>query len=124
MSIALRVVGSVLWGVFMIGMASWSNSDAAMIGAGIGRVLLGLLVGRWWVLLVPLVPGVLLAVGTLAADPDDYYEGSPALWAAYVALWTGAIDALLALGVAVNRSVAFVRTRRRWRNHPERVASA
>jgi hypothetical protein len=127
MSIALRVVAIALWGVVMIGMASWSNTDAAMIGAGIGTVVLGVLVGRWWVLLVPIVPRALLALGTLVSDPDDYYEGSPGLWAAFVALWTVGIAALLALGVAVNRSMARVarfRTRRRWRKHPERVASA
>lgn len=60
MSTALRVVAIASWGVFMIGMASWSNTDAAMIGAGIGTVALGVLVGRWWVLLVPVA---------LVADP-------------------------------------------------------
>jgi hypothetical protein len=111
----------------MIGMASWSNTDGAMIGAGIGTVAIGALVGRWWLLLVPIVPGALLALGSLVSDPDEYYEGSPGLRAAYVALWTVAIAALLALGVAVNRFVARVaraRTRRQWRDHPERVASA
>jgi hypothetical protein len=63
----------------MIGMANWSNTDAAVIGAGIATVVLGVLVGRWWVLLVPVVPGALLALGSLVADPDDYYERSPGL---------------------------------------------
>ena len=88
----------------MIGMANWSNTNAAMTGAGIGTVVLGVLVGRWWVLLVPVVPGALLALGTLVADSDDYHEGSPGFWAAYIALATVAIAALLALGVAINRS--------------------
>jgi hypothetical protein len=61
----------------MVGMASWSNTDAAMIGAAIGTVVLGVLVGRWWVLLVPIVFGALLALGSLFADPGDYHEGSP-----------------------------------------------
>ena len=110
-----------LWSGFMIGMASWSNTDAAMLGAGIATVVVGALVGQWWVLLVALVPGVLLVLASLVADPDDYYEGSPGLWAAYVALWTGAIAALLGLGVAVNRSAALLRTRKRSRNDSERV---
>jgi hypothetical protein len=108
----LRVAAIALWGVFMIGMASWSNTNAAMTGAGIGTVLLGVLVGRWWVPLVPVVPGALLALGTLVSDPDDYHEGSPALWAAYVALWTVGIAALLALGVAINRSAGLFLTGR------------
>jgi hypothetical protein len=93
----------------MIGMASWSHTDAALIGAAVGTVLLGVLVGRWWVLLAAIVPGALLAVATLVSDPDNFYEGSPSSWAAFVALCTIAITALLALGVGVNRSVRRLR---------------
>jgi hypothetical protein len=111
MSVALRAAEIALWGGFMIGMASWSNTNAALVGSGIGTVVLGVLVGRWWVLLVAIVPGAVLAVGSLISDPDDFYEGSPGAWAAFVALWTIAIAALMALGVAINRSV------RRFRTH-------
>lgn len=93
----------------MIGMANWSNTDAALIGAAVGTVLLGVLVGRWWVVLVAIVPGALVAVATLVSDPDDFYEGSPGSWAAFVALCTIAIAVLLALGVGVNRSVRRLR---------------
>jgi hypothetical protein len=55
--------------------------------------------------LVEHVPGALLAVATLVSDPDEFYEGSPGSWAAFVALCTIAITVLLALGVAINRSV-------------------
>jgi hypothetical protein len=48
--IALRVGAVALWVVFMIGMVNWSNTYAAIVGAGVGTVALGLLVGRWWVL--------------------------------------------------------------------------
>jgi hypothetical protein len=112
MSVGLRVAGIAIWGGFMIGMANWSNTDAASIGAGIGTVVLGILVGRWWVLLVPIGVGALLALGTLISDPDDFHEGSPGLWAASVALWTVAICALLVLGVAVSRLVGRFRARR------------
>jgi hypothetical protein len=112
MSVGLRVAGIAVWAGFMIGMASWSNTDAALVGAGIGTVVLGILVGRWWVLLVPAVVGALLALGTLISDPDDFHEGSPGLWAAYVAVWTIAIGALLAFGVAISRVVGRFRTRR------------
>jgi hypothetical protein len=111
-SIVLRVAAIAAWGGFMIGMANWSNTNAALVGAGIATVLLGIFVGRWWVLLVPIVPGALLAVGTLAADPEGFHENSPASWAAYIALWTVAIAVLLALGVALSRMSDLARTRR------------
>jgi hypothetical protein len=112
MSVWLRVAGIAAWAGFMVGMASWSNTDAASISAAIGTVVLGILVGRWWVLLVPIVVGALLAFGTLIRDPDAFHEGSPGLWAAYVALWTVAIGAVLAFGVAIGRLVGRFRTRR------------
>jgi hypothetical protein len=111
-AIALKIAGIALWGLFLIGMANWSNSSAAVVGAGLGTVALGVLVGRWWLLLVPIAPGAVIAIGTLVADPADFHEGSPGLWAAYVALWTITIAALLALGVAINRSAGILRTRR------------
>jgi len=122
MSIARAVAGIALWGGFLVAMASWSNTLAALVGAGIGTVVFGVLAGRWWVLLVPIVPGALLALASLVSDPDDYYEGSPGDWAAFIALWAIAIAALLGLGVAINRSVARVRTRKQWREHPDRGA--
>ena len=48
-------------------------------------------------------------LASLVSDPDYYYEDAPAQWAAYVALWTAAIAALLALGVAINRSAGRLR---------------
>jgi hypothetical protein len=76
-----------------------------------GTVALGALVGRWWVLLVPIVPGVLLAIGTLVSDPDGFHDGSPGTWALYVAFLTAATPALLAIGVWLNRSARRLRTR-------------
>jgi hypothetical protein len=110
-SIALRVAAIAAWGGFMIGMASWSNTNAALVGAGVATVLLGIFVGRWWVLLVPILPGALLAVATLVAGPEEFHENSPASWAAYIALWTVAIAVLLALGVALSRVSGLARTR-------------
>ena len=111
MAIALRIVVIAAWAGFVLAMASWSNTDAALIGAGTATIALGALVGRWWVLLVPVVPGALLALGTLVADPDGFYEGSPELWAAYLALITVAFAALVAIGVALNRLTRRVRLR-------------
>jgi hypothetical protein len=109
--IALRVGAVALWIVFLIGMVNWSNTHAAVVGAGVGTVALGLLVGRWWVLLVAVVPGAVVALGVLVSDPDNYYEGSPGSYAAAVAMLAVVIAALLALGVAIHRSAGSLRNR-------------
>ena len=88
------------------------DTDAATVGVVGGTVALGALVGRWWVLLAPVVPGVLLAVATLFSDPDDFHDGSPGTWALYFVFLTAAIAALLAIGVWLNRSARRLRARR------------
>jgi hypothetical protein len=108
-----RVLLVVVWAAFMIGMANWSYTDGAMVGAAAGTLTLGLVVGRWWAVLVPLGAGIALAVATLLADPDAFHENSPGLWAAYVLMWTLAISGLVAMGVALSHLIA--RGRRRWR---------
>jgi hypothetical protein len=105
MGIAARVVaGIALWGGFVIAMLNWSNTDAATIGVVGGTVALGAIAGRWWALLVPVVPGVVLALATLVADPDDFYEGTPGSWALFVLIWMAGLVALVALGVAIHRT--------------------
>ena len=60
-ALALRIAAVVLWAGFMFGMVNGSNTEAAIAGAAIGTVVLGLVVGRWWVLLAPIVPGAVVA---------------------------------------------------------------
>jgi hypothetical protein len=112
MPLALRVASIAVWVAFMVGMANWSNTEAATAGAVAGTVALGALVGRWWVLIAPLVSGVLLALATLLATPDDAYEDAPGMWALYFVFLAGAIAALLAIGVWLNRSAGRLRARR------------
>jgi hypothetical protein len=112
MPLALRIAAIALWVAFMVGMANWSNTEAATAGAVAGTVALGALVGRWWVLIAPLVSGVLLALATLLATPDDAYEDAPGMWALYFVFLAGAIAALLAIGVWLNRSARRLRARR------------
>jgi hypothetical protein len=111
-TIGLRVAAIAAWGGFIIAMATWSGTDVALATAAVATVVVGCLVGRWWVLLVPIVPGVLLAVGTLLADPEGFQDNSPGFWAAYIAVATIAFVSLMALGVGINRSVASFRVRR------------
>jgi hypothetical protein len=111
MPLALRIAAIALWVAFMIAMLNWSNTEGASAGVVGGTVVLGALVGRWWVLLVPIVPGVLVAFGTLVSDPDDFYEGSPGEWALVVVFLTAATVALLAIGVWIHRSARRLRAR-------------
>jgi hypothetical protein len=108
---ALRIAAIALWVAFMVAMLNWSNTNAATAGVVGGTLALGALVGRWWILLVPILPGVLLAIGTLVSDPDDFYEGSPGEWALVVVLLTAATATLLAIGVWLHRSARRLRAR-------------
>jgi hypothetical protein len=112
MPLALRVAAIALWVGFMVAMANWSNTEGATAGAVAGTVALGALVGRWWVLIAPLASGVLLALATLVASPDDAYEDAPGMWALYFVFLAAAIAALLAIGVWLNRSARRLRARR------------
>ena len=105
MSTLVRLLLILVWAAFMVGMANWSYTDGAMAGAAIGTLALGLLVGRWWVPLVPLVAGTALALATLVSDPENFHENTPVLWAGYVMMWTLAISVLIAVGVALNRVI-------------------
>ena len=66
-----------------------------LIGAAIAFVLLGAFVRRWWVLIVPVLLGVVLFVAT--AD-DDALAGLGAIIATVLAL------AATAVGVALGRA--------------------
>jgi hypothetical protein len=78
----------------------------------------GALIGRWWVLLVPVIPAALLVVATLTSGAEADSDGTPAwMWAIYFAIWAGAIVAVLALGVGLTR---LVRGRRRPTRHVPR----
>jgi Mg2+/citrate symporter len=112
MSLALRIAAIGLWVALVVAMLNWSNTEAATAGVVAGTVALGAAVGRWWVLLAPVVPGLLLALGTLVSDPDDFYEGTPAEWALVVVVLTVLIAALLAIGVLLNRSASRLWARR------------
>jgi hypothetical protein len=112
MPLALRIAAIALWVALIVAMLNWSNTYAATAGVVGGTVALGALVGRWWVLLVPVVPGVLLAIGTLVSDPDDFYEGSPGEWALVVVCLTAGTVALLAIGVWLHGSARRLRAGR------------
>lgn len=102
-----RTVVALLWAAGMVLLTTWSNTDGAVAAAAVGTLLAGAVVGRWWVLVVPLIPGTLLITGSLAAAHQRDADGSTGLqWAAYVAAVTTLIVLLLAIGVGAQRLVS------------------
>ena len=99
----------VAWLAILGAMASWSYTDAAVAGAALATVGLGVLVGRFGVVLVPLAIGLVAALATLLAgdDPADG-DGSSVSWAVYLVFWALVLAFLVALGVACRQAVRAV----------------
>lgn len=101
-STGLRIAATVVWIAFMVFVATWDASTPALVVAAVATVALGVLVGRWWVALVPLALGVSVSVMLLLGESHEL--DMPAL-AGYAALWTLGITALVALGVGLDHGV-------------------
>ena len=102
---AARLAVLAAWLGGLLALAEWSETTAALWFAGAATVIAGLVVGRWWALLVPAAIAVALAIGVVTSgeDPGERWEASPGSYAVGV-LMAGAIAAaLLALGVAVHK---------------------
>jgi uncharacterized membrane protein len=95
---ALRVIAVAVWAVGLIALTTWSNTNGAIAVAVVSTILLGAAVGRWWLLLLPVPPALLLIAGA-----TEEYEWSRGDWILYIALTALAIEALLVVGLALNR---------------------
>jgi hypothetical protein len=85
-------------------MASWSETTPALVCAAIATFALGAIVGRRWVLLAVLIPGLLLALLSAASGTDDTGHGSGVDWALWLFLpATILAAALMGLGVVCHR---------------------
>ena len=85
-----------------------AESTPALVCACAATVLAGVLVGRWWLLLVPTVPALVIIFGALLSgrDPGERWDAAPADYAvAYLTAWA-IIAGLLAIGVAVHKLLA------------------
>jgi hypothetical protein len=104
MSTALRFAAIVVWAAVLVAMASWGEATLAFAGAVLATFALGVLVGRWWVVLAVLVPGIVLVLLSAAEGTDDKGEGSGLEWAVWVFVpATILAAAILALGVVCHR---------------------
>lgn len=97
---ALRVIAIAVWAGGLIALTTWSNTDGAATVAVMSTVLVGATVGRWWLLLVPVPPALLLIAG---AEGD--YEWSRGDWILFIGLATLAIEVLLVAGLLLNWGV-------------------
>jgi hypothetical protein len=107
---ALRVIAIAGWAGGLIALTTWSNTDGAIAVAVASTIFVGAVVGRWWLLLLPAPPALVLMAG---ARGD--YEWSRGDWILFIALTTLAIELLLAVGLALNWVVR--RLGRRVRDH-------
>ena len=68
-------------------------------------VLAGVLVGRWWVLLVPAGAAVIYGAALLidGADPGERWDSEPIVYVFAIAFGAAALAFLLAVGVALRK---------------------
>jgi hypothetical protein len=85
----------------MVIVATWDEATPALIVAATASVAVGALVGRWWIVIVPLALG--LSVSLLLLIGESHELDMTAL-AGYAALWTLGITAVVALGVVLHHS--------------------
>jgi hypothetical protein len=104
---AMRMVVVAAWVGALFALTSWDDTTPALVCAAAATVVTGLLVGRWWLLLVPTVAAVALSAWLLllARDPDEYWDADPADYVVAVVMVCAIVVALLALGVAARKVV-------------------
>ena len=93
-------------------VVGWIAALAVVLFAGLSpwiaapvTVLAGALVGRWWVLLVPVVAAVLYGAALLidGNDPGERWDSEPIVYVFAIAFAAAAIAFLLAVGVALRK---------------------
>jgi membrane associated rhomboid family serine protease len=107
----IAVVGAWIGG--LLALTTWSATTPAVVCALILTLATGLLVGRWWLLLLPVAVAAAIAIGLLVdgRDPGEWWDASPGTYAVGVAMAAALVAALLGFGVAVRKSVAAMRQR-------------
>ena len=92
----LRAGVAIAWAGALVLLASWSATNAALATGAVLTLLVGAAVGRWWVLLVPLLPAAVLVVGSVGDAAPDAHGTTGLWWAAYIAIVAAAIACVLA----------------------------
>lgn len=117
---AMRMVVVAAWVGGMLALTSWSDTTPAIVCAAAATVATGLLVGRWWLPLVPTGPALVVVVGFLLSerDPGERWDAAPADYALWFFTAWAAIVALLAIGVAARKLLAAAHDRGGVRTAP------
>ena len=104
---AMRLVVVAAWVGLLVALASWGDTTPATMCAIAATVATGLVVGRWWVLLVPTGPALALIVYFLFSeqDPGEWWDADPTDYALGFALVWLFVVGLLAVGVAIHKLV-------------------
>jgi hypothetical protein len=75
---------------------AWEIVPIAVVLVGVGA-----LVGRWWLLLVPIAAGLVYGLALLIRGGRG--DSEPIVYAFAIAAWAAAIAFLLAVGVALRK---------------------
>ena len=99
-----RIALTGLYAAAFGGLLAFENvnpgmSDTPLLVLWIAAPVVGLLVGRWWVLLAVVGAMIGHVVGWDAGEND----GNPALWPPYLVMWPLLLGLPLCLGVAFSR---------------------
>jgi hypothetical protein len=103
-----RLLVVIAWVAVLGVLMQWSDSNAAAF-AGIGASLLaGILIGRWWALIVVAIPAVWIVGSWLVAPPDPNSED----WSGVILLVLLTVaGGPLGIGVALRRTAEWLNRR-------------
>jgi hypothetical protein len=96
----MRLIASAGWLALLftlIAIDNDSNDDVVTAVAVVSTLALGFIVGRWWVLALPLIPFAVLTVANVASGPSG--EDSVAGWEAVLIILFFGAEFLLAMPV-------------------------
>ncbi len=97
----------------MLALTTWSYTDGAILAAALLTLCAGALIGRWWAIAFALIPALYMIAGCLLAGAGTDADGWTGLmWAAYIGVIASVAVALLVIGVAINRGIAWIIRRR------------
>jgi hypothetical protein len=99
---AIRIAIIVVWLGGLALLTTWSQTTPAIVAAFAATFVTGLLVGRWWLLIVPAVPLTYLILGSLLAGSEPDSDGATGYdWALWIAILSAPLVATLGTGVGL-----------------------
>jgi hypothetical protein len=96
----MQVLACAAWLALIFTLIAIDNesNDGVVVALSVcSTIALGLIVGRWWVLALPVIPFLVLTVANVASGPSG--EDSVAGWEAVLVMLFFAAEFLLALPV-------------------------